>query len=52
MRLTYLSLAVLDLAEIRSYLAANNPDAAQRIGHKLSDTINRLLQFPNLGQPG
>jgi toxin ParE1/3/4 len=52
MRLTYLSLAVLDLAEIRSYIATHNPDAAQRVGRKLSDTINRLQQFPNLGQPG
>jgi toxin ParE1/3/4 len=52
MKLTYLSLAVLDLAKIRAYLAANNPDAAQRVGRKLSELMNRLLQFPNLGQPG
>jgi toxin ParE1/3/4 len=52
MRITYLSLAVLDLAGIRAYLADQNPDAAQRIGQKLSNTINRLQQFPNLGQPG
>jgi toxin ParE1/3/4 len=52
MRLTYLSLAVLDLAEIRSFLAAHDPKAAQRVGRKLSELINRLLQFPNLGKPG
>jgi toxin ParE1/3/4 len=51
-RITYLSLAVLDLAEIRTYIAAHNPDAAQRVGRKLRDTINGLEQFPNLGKPG
>lgn len=52
MRIAYLSLAVLDLAEIRSYIAADNPDAAQRLGNTLRDLINRLGQFPNLGKPG
>lgn len=52
MRITYLSLAVLDLAEIRAYIAAHNPDAAQRVGRKLRDTINELKRFPNLGKPG
>jgi toxin ParE1/3/4 len=52
MRITYLSLAVLDLAEIRNYLATHNPDAAQRVGRRLSEIINRLQKFPNLGQPG
>jgi len=28
MRIKYLSLAVLDLAEIRTYISTNNPDAA------------------------
>jgi len=52
MRITYLSLAVLDLAEIRAYIAADNPDAAQRIGSKLRGSIRSLEQFPNLGKPG
>jgi len=52
MRITYLSLAVLDLAEIRAYIAADNPDAAQRIGNKLRGSIHSLEQFPNLGKPG
>ena len=52
MRITYLSLAVLDLAEIRAYIAAENPDAAQRVGVKLRESIHSLEQFPNLGKPG
>ena len=52
MRITYLSLAVLDLAEIRAYIAADNPDAAQLIGSKPRGSIRSLEQFPNLGKPG
>jgi toxin ParE1/3/4 len=52
MRIKYLSLAMLDLTEIRSYIAAQNPDAAQRVGHRIRDTINGLKQFPNMGKPG
>jgi plasmid stabilization system protein ParE len=52
MRITYLSLAVFDLAEIRAYLAAYNPDTAQQVGHKLRNTINKLAQFPSIGKPG
>lgn len=52
MRITYLSLAVLDLAKIRSYVSAKNPDAAQRVGSRLKESINALKQFPNLGKPG
>jgi len=35
MRIKYLSLAVLDLAEIRAYISTNNPDAARRVGSRL-----------------
>lgn len=52
MRVTYLSLAVWDLVEIRSYIAANDPDAAQQIGKRLAQIINRLAALPNLGKPG
>lgn len=52
MRVTCLSLAVWDLAEIRSYIAANNPDAAQRVGKRLAELINGLSKMPGLGKPG
>ena len=52
MRITYLSLAVQDLMEIRGYIAAQNPDTAQLVGRKLTDILNGLKQFPNLGKPG
>lgn len=52
MRVTYLSLTVWDLAEIRSYIAANDSDAAQHIGKRLAQIIARLSALPNLGKPG
>jgi len=52
MPITYLSLAIQDLSEIRAYLAINYPSTAQQAGRKLRDSINGLVQFPNLGKPG
>lgn len=52
MRIKYLSLAVLDLAEIRTHISTNHPDAGQCVGNRLKESINTLKQFPNLGKPG
>lgn len=52
MRVTYLSLAVLDLASIRAYIADDDPKAAQRVGKRLGEIINGLAKLPNLGKPG
>jgi len=52
MRVTYLSLAVWDLAEIRAYITANDPEAAQRVGRRLAELINGLSKMPGLGKPG
>lgn len=52
MRITYLSLAIIDLAEIRDYIANHHPNLAQSVGKKLSVSLNGLAQFPNLGKPG
>ncbi|MBD1860012.1 MULTISPECIES: type II toxin-antitoxin system RelE/ParE family toxin [Leptolyngbya] len=52
MRVTYLSLAVWDLTEIRAYIADHDPDAAQRVGQRLAELISRLSKMPSLGKPG
>ena len=52
MRITYLSLAVWDLASIRAYIAADDPAAAQRVGKRLSEIINGLVKLSNLGKVG
>lgn len=52
MRVTYLSLAVWDLTEIRAYIADYDPGASQRVGRRLSKLINGLSKMPSLGKPG
>lgn len=48
MRVTYLSVAVLDLAEIRSYIAVDTPDTAQQIGNQLAQAITDYLHSQTL----
>lgn len=52
MRVTYLSLAVWDLVEIREYITVHDPQAAEQVGQRLAQIINRLSKMPGLGKPG
>jgi addiction module RelE/StbE family toxin len=52
MRIVFLSLAVKDLASIRSYIAADNPEAARMVGECLRKLIQGLAAMPNLGKAG
>jgi plasmid stabilization system protein ParE len=38
-----------DLDEIRSYIAADNPDAADRVITEIFDRIRALVEFPHQG---
>jgi toxin ParE1/3/4 len=51
MPVTFLSLAVWDLAAARATIAADDPVAAQRVGRRLSQIMARLATMPNLGKP-
>ena len=42
-------LAELDLAEIVEFVAADNPDAADRLVADLLDAFERLAEFPRAG---
>lgn len=44
--------AIEHLAHIRSYIARDNPNAANRIASTLLDAVERLAKLPNLGRPG
>jgi plasmid stabilization system protein ParE len=52
MRLVFLSLAIEDLANIRSYIASDNPQAAQKVAAQLKHIIKKLAVMPNIGKPG
>jgi toxin ParE1/3/4 len=52
LKLKYLSSAVQDLIDIRTYIAADDPKAAQRVSQILRNLIKSLAQFPHLGKAG
>jgi addiction module RelE/StbE family toxin len=43
--------AIADLAEIVSYIAKDNPEAARRLGLALIDRVAILENFPLIGAP-
>ena len=51
MILIYSQEAVSDLERLRAFIAENNPSAAQRIGEKLVNQIDKLLFMPKMGSP-
>jgi toxin ParE1/3/4 len=44
--------AIEHLAHLRSYIARDNPAAANRIASVRLDAVERLARLPNLGRPG
>jgi toxin ParE1/3/4 len=52
MPIVFLSLAVKDLVSIRSYIAADNPEAAQMVASRLRKLIQGLAAMPNMGKAG
>lgn len=44
--------AIAHLADLRSYIARDNPNTANRIAGALLDAVERLAELPNLGRPG
>jgi toxin ParE1/3/4 len=44
--------AIEHLAHLRSYIARDNPKAANRIASAVLDAVDRLAELPNLGRPG
>ena len=44
--------AIGHLADLRAYIARDNPDAAGRVGMALLAAVGRLVELPNLGRPG
>jgi len=50
-RLTWTARALQDLRDSRDYIAADNPDAAERIVAGIRRTAERIAQFPESGRP-
>lgn len=52
MRVRWFEEAVLDLIEIRKYIADDNPHAAQDVAKRILTEIRRLKDHPGMGRPG
>lgn len=52
MRLIWTRRATWNLAEIRSYIARDNPAAATRVASRIHQAVARLADHPELGRPG
>jgi toxin ParE1/3/4 len=44
--------AIGHLAHLRSHIAHDNPNAANRVATALLDAVERLAELPHLGRPG
>jgi toxin ParE1/3/4 len=49
---TWSLLARKDLEALRTYIANDNPAAAERIAGRISAASDRLVRYPQLGRPG
>jgi toxin ParE1/3/4 len=44
--------ALDQLRDARRYIERENPQAAESLGRRIEDTVNRLAYFPEMGRPG
>jgi addiction module RelE/StbE family toxin len=52
MRIRWTTDAASDLERIAIYLLRENPSAARKVTHTITDGITALTRFPNRGRPG
>lgn len=52
MPIVWLSLAVRDLTEIRSYIAAENPATARKVADRIKQSVSQLGEMLNIGRVG
>lgn len=52
MEITWTAAAVLDLQEIRAYIAGERPLAAARVAERIRSSAEMLRRFPRIGREG
>lgn len=52
MRIVWLTRAQRELSAIRAYIAANNPQAAERMAAQIVEASLQLEQHPHMGRRG
>ncbi|MGA2400813.1 MAG: type II toxin-antitoxin system RelE/ParE family toxin [Syntrophobacteraceae bacterium] len=51
MHLEWTRPALGDLNEAGSFIASDNPHAAQRMAERIREAVEYLLEHPNMGKP-
>lgn len=51
-KIRWLRLALFDLDELMSYIAKDNPEAANKVANKIWQTTGLLSDHPAIGKPG
>lgn len=49
--LVWLDSAVEDVARLREFIAKENPKAAKRAAEVIKNTVQNLIDFPDIGKP-
>ncbi len=52
MKIRWLNEALVDLVEIREYIAKDNPQAARNVANRIREAVDRLGGAPAMGRPG
>jgi toxin ParE1/3/4 len=52
MPIVWLSVAVQDVLQIRTYIANQDPQSAQSIALRIDKVVGHLTTMPNMGRPG
>jgi plasmid stabilization system protein ParE len=50
MKIRWSPTAVADIETIRDYIAKDSPSAARKIANRIKESVNRLANFPFVGQ--
>jgi toxin ParE1/3/4 len=51
-KIRWLDQAVMDLMEVRNYIAQDNPAAARKVSHNIRQAVAILADYPASGRPG
>jgi toxin ParE1/3/4 len=52
MKIRWSLTAISDLESVREYIARDSPSAARKVGNRIKESVNRLINFPLSGKPG
>ena len=52
MRIRWYRQAIVDLTQLRRYIADDNPEAAKRVAQRIQESVKQLADQPGIGRAG